>query len=31
VSDLEIERKESLTRQEAAKRLMVIAEALAGR
>jgi amphi-Trp domain-containing protein len=30
VSDLEIERKESLTRQEAAKRLMVITEALAG-
>ena len=30
MSDLEIERKESLSRQEAAKRLMVIAEALAG-
>jgi amphi-Trp domain-containing protein len=30
VSDLEIERKESLSRQEAAKRLMVIAEAVAG-
>jgi amphi-Trp domain-containing protein len=30
VSDLEIERKESLTRGEAAKRLMAIAEALAG-
>lgn len=30
MSDLEIERKESLTRGEAAKRLMAIAEALAG-
>jgi amphi-Trp domain-containing protein len=30
VSDLEIERKESLSRQEAAKRLMTIAEGLAG-
>ena len=30
VSDLEIERKESLSRQEATKRLLVIAEALAG-
>jgi amphi-Trp domain-containing protein len=30
VSDLEIERKESMSRQEAAKRLLVIAEELAG-
>ena len=30
MSDLEIERKESLTRQETAKRLMAIGEALAG-